>query len=384
MHIIVNGETIDYSFKEQTSSNGNVYNYLRANIIVSTDPITGHTVRKEVTAPNENIFRRKVNALQHARPLTDGSLLPVGIYLEKWLSKQKLRLKPTSFSGYEYMLEHYILKHLNDYAMSEINEDIMFDFYDTIMDDHGIPTAHKNYYMLNSAFNEAVRKFIIYSNPQENIRLPKKQRGPIVPLSKSESQLLMELSKDDLIYGKAVALALCLGLRISETVGLPVSAYNSSTKTLVIRRQINQMRTGGYILQNSTKNSIARTLHLGVESITLIEESLEQLEKFKTAAGSIWNNEYDCLFTNGTGAFLKHNTLRSHLHTMCDKIGREDFKFHHLRHTCATIMLEQTNNIFLVKETLGHNWLDSTGTYTHTSPDTQRKAFDSITNYIIS
>jgi len=49
----------------------------------------------------------------------------------------------------------------------------------------------------------------------------------------------------------------------------------------------------------------------------------------------------------------------------CKKAGIEGLRFHDLRHTCATRMIEHGANIVAVKEILGHSSLDMTMRYAH-------------------
>ncbi len=59
-----------------------------------------------------------------------------------------------------------------------------------------------------------------------------------------------------------------------------------------------------------------------------------------------------------------------------DDAGIEDFRFHDLRHTFATRMLRQTNNLKLVSRLLGHKDLISTMKYAHVQVDDMRAALE--------
>lgn len=382
MEIIVNGEHISYSLKEQRSSNGTVHLYPRAYITVSTDPSTGREVKQEVTAPNLDKFCLKISRLQHTRPLKSGNVVSLNIYLENWLSESRLKIKPTTLDGYQYNCDHYISDSIGNNLMTDISEDIMLDFYEGIMNDHGIPTAWNIWYMLNPAFEIARKKLIIYDNPHDNIRLPAIQKEPIVTLTEEECKLLTKYAKDDIVYGDAITLTLMTALRISECIGLAVDDYDPIHKTLKIHQQINELKGGKYIHQNTTKTSQVRIIHLNERSVSIIEKQLVKQKNFMAAAGNAWHNEYNCMFTDPKGSFLKHQNLRRHLCKLCGKFGRDDFKYHHLRHTCASIILEQTNDIHAAQEILGHLRLDSTGNYLHTSPEKLRNALTSIADYI--
>ena len=57
----------------------------------------------------------------------------------------------------------------------------------------------------------------------------------------------------------------------------------------------------------------------------------------------------------------------------------EKFTFHGLRHTHATLLLQQEVNPKIVQERLGHSSIKVTmDTYSHVLPDTQRQAVDAM------
>lgn len=58
--------------------------------------------------------------------------------------------------------------------------------------------------------------------------------------------------------------------------------------------------------------------------------------------------------------------------------GIEDFRFHDLRHTFATRLLRQTQNLKLVSELLGHSDVTTTARYAHVMGDDKRAALDAF------
>ncbi len=381
MNIVINGESISYSIKKQTDKNGVERQYLRAYVIIATDPVTGKKTRVEVTAPTELEFRRKVDKIQHARPLKDVGPITLEAYMKRWMEISKLHMKPRTIYEYAYRLRRFVYNELGHYLLTDLNEDILFSYYDDLIDNHGIPSAQLVFVILNSALKAAVKEGLIHNNPQDRFRLPKVQKKPIVPLTKEEIQQIILLSKDDTLCGNAVALTLKTGLRISECIGLAVDDYNPIAKSLTIHRQISDCHLG-YQLQETTKNRQARVLHLDSETASIVEDQLAKIDIYKRLAGDSWMHEHNCLFTTETGSIIKHFVLRQHLKEMCEIIHREDFVFHHLRHTFATMLHDSTNEIYIVKEVLGHSRINSTSNYVHASPERIRNALEAVSAYI--
>ena len=380
MELVVNGETISYSIKVQYDRNHVHREYFRASVIVSSNPATGSCVRKTITAPTEEQLRRKILALQQVRSLEDGALLPFQQYMESWMRHNRLRLKPTTFKGYEKYLQKYIYPYLGTYKMADLNEDIMCDFFNIIIDNYGLSTAYNIKAVLGRALREACEKHLTYGNVIAYVKLPKKQRDAIVPLSQNESQQLIQLCREDPLGGP-IALTLLLGLRISECIGISLDCINFNRREIRIKRQINHVNSD-YILQNSTKNNLVRNIYMNDVALEFIQRELTIQQRNMELAGDNWNNPYNCLFTDQFGGFIKHQTLRKHFKNLVAAIGRPDIKYHHLRHTAATIVHEQTNDVHLTKDLLGHKRYDSTGLYIHSSPEKKRQAALAISDYV--
>jgi integrase len=87
------------------------------------------------------------------------------------------------------------------------------------------------------------------------------------------------------------------------------------------------------------------------------------------------------VFLNETGSILNPSNLRNRsFKRIKARAGvREDLRFHDLRHTCATILLEQGVNAKVVSEMLGHASITITlNTYSHVLPDMQDTAADAM------
>jgi len=83
---------------------------------------------------------------------------------------------------------------------------------------------------------------------------------------------------------------------------------------------------------------------------TLKEHRKRQLEERLCQAGA-WQHE-GLVFLNETGSILNPSNLRNRsFKRIKARAGvREDLRFHDLRHTCATILLEQGVNAKVVSE----------------------------------
>jgi site-specific recombinase XerD len=93
---------------------------------------------------------------------------------------------------------------------------------------------------------------------------------------------------------------------------------------------------------------------------TLQERHATQMRE-RLQAGTTWTGWKDgkeqataLAFTNPLGAELHPRTIAKHLKIILDKIGVEDMTVHDLRHTYATLALQNGIDVKTVSQTLGH------------------------------
>ena len=85
------------------------------------------------------------------------------------------------------------------------------------------------------------------------------------------------------------------------------------------------------------------------------------------------------VFTNETGGPLHVNNLVARVHWLVDAVGVPPIRFHHRRHTCATLLLAEGVRPKIVRERLGHADISMTRNRSgHVTPGMQQQAADAI------
>jgi site-specific recombinase XerD len=98
----------------------------------------------------------------------------------------------------------------------------------------------------------------------------------------------------------------------------------------------------------------------------------------RETAGSDWSDS-ELVFTTPTGRPLDPANLTRRFRSFLDRAGLRRICFHDLRHSTATLLLEQGVDLVVIKELLGHAHIGVTaGVYAHVRLRLQRQAIDAL------
>ncbi|MDO4516053.1 MAG: site-specific integrase [Bacillota bacterium] len=149
--------------------------------------------------------------------------------------------------------------------------------------------------------------------------------------------------------------ALFSGLRQSELIGLQWDDVDFENRALTVRRQIQKDHDGpGYHFLEETKNGKQRTAAIAPSIVRVLKSQRAQQAEWRLAAGPLWANDRNLVFTDPLGNHLKHRTINNHFKKIVASIGLPDTRFHDLRHSYAVNALQAGDSVKDVQEQLGH------------------------------
>ncbi len=83
--------------------------------------------------------------------------------------------------------------------------------------------------------------------------------------------------------------------------------------------------------------------------------------------------DLDLVLPSKYGNPLDQRSIRRSFYHVTEKLGLPRIRFHDLRHTHATLLVQQNINVKLISERLGHSDIGTTlNTYSHVLPEMQR------------
>ena len=168
------------------------------------------------------------------------------------------------------------------------------------------------------------------------------------------------------------AFALCLfaGLREGECLGLSWSQIDFDKGTITVSQQLQKekVKGGKYFIAPFTKSNKSRTLMPPMIAFEYLKAERKRQLANQLAAGTLWDNSENLVFTNAFGRHLAIFTFYNAFKKVAASIGRPDARPHDLQHTTATVAIASGADIKSVQSLLGHATASFTlNVYAHTS-----------------
>ncbi|MEU0820199.1 tyrosine-type recombinase/integrase [Streptomyces mirabilis] len=233
--------------------------------------------------------------------------------------------------------------------------------------------------VLKSALEHAVCEEEIPRNVARNVRTGTPRPRRFEPLTAEEAREFLAAASGHRLQ-PLFELALHTGLRKGELLGLRWEDLDLAGGTASIRRTLQRTNSGGLTALPTKTKSSERRIALPTPCLRSLEQHRDRQLKERKAAGTGWkDNGY--VFTRPDGAPIEGATLTRHFNTLLHRARLRRIRFHDLRHSAATLLLEQGVELVVIKELLGHAHIGVTATvYAHVRLRLQRDAIDLLSS----
>ncbi|MFG2999362.1 tyrosine-type recombinase/integrase [Streptomyces sp. NPDC048340] len=233
--------------------------------------------------------------------------------------------------------------------------------------------------VLKSALEHAVREEEIPRNVARNVRTGTPRPRRFEPLTADEARQLLIAARGHRLHA-LFELALHTGLRKGELLGLRWEDLNLDTGTAAIRRTLQRTSTGGLTALPTKTRASERRIVLPARCLHSLKRHQEEQQHARDTAETTWqHNGY--VFTTPQGRAIDPTNLTRTFTAILRNAGLRRIRFHDLRHSTATLLLEQGVELVVIKELLGHAHIGVTATvYAHVRLRLQRDAIDLLSH----
>lgn len=384
--------------KRTKTINGKEYTFWEGTITTGYNAATGKQTRKTVTGKTQREVAQKITKIANevqSNTYFEPSKLMLSEWLDIWIKDYCADKKPLTIRNYSSSIEIHIKPAIGAIPLSKLAPAHIQKFINDLSkkectgkQDTGkskslSPKTIKNIFgTLEKALNDAVEQEIIPRNPADRAKLPKVHKAEITPLSdKNISALLRALSGDE--YERFLKVILYTGLRESEAVGLTWDCVDFQKGTIKICKQLQyRANTEETYIFAPLKNSKTRVIMPPPVVMQWLKEERAHQYEMRFEAGESWQGwqnkqefSTSLCFLRPDGNNVRVSTAYKHFKKAAKQIGMPNARVHDLRHTFATVALQNGESLKTVQEALGHATASFTADiYGHVSEEMKQDA----------
>jgi integrase len=247
-------------------------------------------------------------------------------------------------------LRHHIAPFIGRIKLSELSTPRLYGFLDQLRDDGRSPAMRRKILAsLNSALTLAKGRGLVAQNVATGVKIRSSDRhrgGPVKAgkdfPTKQELKLLIDRAPDQ--WRAFIITSIFTGMRASELRGLTWSNVNLDSGTIHVSQRADKWGTIG-----SPKS------WAGKRDIPLVPLAVNTLRQWKLS-----NGQHDLVFPTKSGSPRLPMSIFINWRRLLSTCGLPNYKFHSLRHACASMFIELGWQPKRIQDVLGHSSITMT------------------------
>jgi integrase len=303
-------------------------------------------------------------------------------YFPRWLEAVGPGMKPSSHRRYTEMTNKHFIPYFGNILLGKLSPLNVQGFYtDRLATGLSGTTVNLLHNILHNALKQAVQWGLIMRNVTEVVEPPRKVRSERTTWN--ARQVSTFFAKSDQDENAAFwRMAILTGMRRGEVLGLRWEDVDLVRGALSVRRTLSRGAKGGFELGEPKTASGRRQVALPPSVVASLQEHRVRQLEGRLRMGEAYHDQ-GFVFANSFGEPLHPNTLRVHFRKLATEASVPLIRIHDMRHTSATLSLENGEHPKVVSERLGHSNIAITlDLYSHVTPDMQKGAAERLDKLI--
>lgn len=338
----------------------------------------GKPIRKKVTGKSRPDAIRKIRELQEK---AQAGLLPTGrpptvkewltYWLEEIVEKQR---KPSTARAYRTCITQYIVPIVGDKRIDRLTPEDVVAMWTELQEvgRRGVETprplssttVHQCHRILARALKVAQNRGKVMKNVATMVDDPPQPRHKeIEALNKTQALTLLETVKGRRNSARW-EVALALGLRQGEALGLLWDDVDLKAGTIRVRRNLSRVKGKGLVLGTVKSAAGERTIKVPAPLIAKLKAHRKTQAAEKLEAGN-WYADESFVFAHEDGRPIDPKIDWREWKALLTEANLPDVRLHAARHTAATMLLAMGVPTRVAMEILGHSRITVTQKYQH-------------------
>jgi integrase len=342
----------------------------------------GKRDRRHVSARTRAEVVTKVRALETKRDAGSAHAAGKAMKVEEWFTYwvdtiAPARVRPRTLESYRSMIRLHILPRIGQRRLDQLMPEHLEQMYAELLASGRSPaTVLRVHRVLHRALKIAVQRERVARNVATLVDPPKQRRAETpMPLDVDECRKVLAAAEGRRNAARWTV-ALALGLRQSEALGLQWRDIDLDVGKLSVRRGLHRVDGKGLMFEEPKTPRSRRTVALPGPLTVALRKHRETQHLERMVAGSDWQ-DFDLVFAQPNGRALdKHSDYEAWTRLLADA-GVRHIRLHDGRHTAATLLLSAGVHPRVVMELLGHSQMrTTTDIYSHVMPALAQEAAD--------
>lgn len=306
-------------------------------------------------------------------------------FMLQWLENQKPFIKQTTYYGYESIIKNHIIPYFKPYniLLPDLTAQHIQGYYNyKLKQGLSANTVKRHHANIRKALQEALIQDCVPYNVADKTKLPTIIKyQPTIYNSQQLNHLLQVVQATPL--EAPVVLCSNYALRRGEVCGLRWIDVDFDNFVIHIRHT--RSMAGKEISQDSTKNqSSTRDYPMSQSIYKYLQKLKVRQNDYRLFLGKAYNDSgYVCTWEDGRPLAVSY--VSHAFKTLLQKNNLPHIRFHDIRHSVATNLLENDVNLKVIQEYLGHSSITTTANfYLHPNMKHKQKIVDSMSALLIA
>jgi integrase len=361
---------------------------------------TRHT--KTVQAKDENQAKKLLNRFEvevESNSFANAGKISFEKFAVEWLDKYaKNNIADRTYQTYDEMIRLRISPAFGALRLEQIKPMHILDFYSNLQEDGirkdgkkgGLSAQTIKHYhrLLSIMFNTAVEWQLMKDNPAARIKSPKVPKTEVDSYSVAQIEKLIEkLNSAPVKYMTIVMLGIFTGISRSEIMGLTWDNINFDENDIDVKKAAQYVRRAGVSMKDPKNKYRARKISVPKFMMDLLaaHKTIQSEDKLKLdGIYQKYDDHPGFVFAQDKGKPMHPDTITSWFHDFIVDNQLSHITFHGLRHSHATILINEKEDIVTVSRRLGHNKTSTTvDIYAHLLKTSEKSAACTFENLLL-